>query len=35
MVAKILLTVLREEVTVNYFYQAVQLLDCEPAHGNV
>lgn len=26
---------LREEVTVNYFYQAVQLLNCQPAHRNV
>lgn len=35
MVAKAPLTVLREEVTVNDFYQAVELLDREPAHGNV
>lgn len=35
MAAKALLTVLREEVTVNDFYQAVELLDCEPAHGDV
>lgn len=26
---------LREEVAVNYLYQAVELLDREPAHGNV
>lgn len=26
---------LREEVAVNYFYQAVKLLDGETAHGDV
>lgn len=35
MVAKVLLTMLCEEVTVNYLYHAVQLLDCEPAHGDI
>lgn len=33
--AKVPLTVLREEVAVNYFYQAVKLLDGETAHGDV
>lgn len=33
--AKVPLTVLREEVAVNDFYQAVKFLDGETAHGNV
>jgi len=34
-VTKLLLTVLCEEVTVNYFDQTVELLNGQPAHGNV
>lgn len=34
-VTKLLLTVLCEEVTVNYFDQTVELLNGQPAHGNI